>query len=284
MQKSNPAWFFLFTACLKNDRIPENTMEENVRFKSGRYNLSGVLHIPGKGKPPYPAVVMFHGFTGNKAESHFIFTRTARHLAGKGMAVLRFDFMGSGDSDGRFENMTLHTEINDGKKAVEFLMRDKRVDKNRMGVLGLSMGAVTASFAASRYKTSALVLWAPLAYPELIGEKILTRKLKKSLMENGRVYPPGMGHCLGKKFFESLSAVNPLEYAESYRGTVLIVHTKDDATLSLKHSLSYFESFHGSAVLPRILLLNEGGHTFTTEFSEKTAIEETAEFFAGTLL
>jgi dipeptidyl aminopeptidase/acylaminoacyl peptidase len=103
-------------------------------------------------------------------------------------------------------------------------------------------------------------------------------------MEDGKVYPPGMGHFLGKRFFESLPAVNPLEYAKSYGGTVLIVHAKDDATLSPKHSLSYFQSFHGHAVLPRMLLLNEGGHTFTTEFSEKTVIEETAGFLSGALL
>lgn len=259
-------------------------METGITFKSGRYNLAGVLHIPVKGKTPYPAVVMFHGFTGNKAESHFIFTKTARHLAGKGIAVLRFDFMGSGDSEGKFENMTLHTEINDGKKALEFIRKDKRFNNDRLGVLGLSMGAVTASSIASIYKTRSLVLWSPLAYPELIEEKMLTRKLRKTLLKNGRVYPPGLGHYIGKRFFDSLSAVPPLKCAESYRGNVLVIHAKDDATLPLNHSLAYFEAFHKNAVLPRIILLDEGGHTFTTEFSEKTSIEETAEFFIETLL
>lgn len=258
-------------------------MEIGVTIKSGRYNLVGVLHIPEEGKTSYPVVVMFHGFTGNKAETHFIFTKTARYLVKKGISVLRFDFMGSGDSEGKFEDMTLKTEMNDGKKIMEFILQDKRFNRDRIGVLGLSMGAVTAVFTASKYKTAALVLWSPLAYPEVLKNS-LTRGLRKELLKKGKVYPPGMGHYLGKGFFDSLSAVNPLKYARSYSGNVLVVHTKDDTSVPLKHSLAYFEAFHESSVLPRIIILDEGGHTFATEFSEKTVIEETAEFFTETLL
>jgi uncharacterized protein len=259
-------------------------MEKNVVFKSGGYNLSGVLHIPEKVKVPYPAVVMFHGFTGSKAESHFIFVKMARSLVDRGIAAFRFDFMGSGDSEGKFQNMSLHTEMNDGKKAIEFIKKDKKIKSGCLGILGLSMGAVTASFTASVYGTKALALWSPLAYPSIIEERILTKKLRKALQEKGRIYPPGMGHHLGIKFFESLNAVDPLEYADSYRGSALIVHTKDDATLPLSHSLAYFESFHKNAIFPRIFILDEGGHTFTTESSEKTVIKETAEFFVEALL
>jgi hypothetical protein len=260
-----------------------SNMEKSVKFKSGQYNLSGILHIPSKGRKPYPAVVMFHGFGGNKSESHFIFTKTARRLAEKGMGVLRFDFMGSGDSEGRFENMSLHTEIKDGKKAVEFVLKDKTFDKNRLGVLGLSMGVVTAVSAAYEYKTRALALWSPVAHASLLRKR-LTRKLEKILIEKGRVYPPGLGHYLGKSFYDSVKNVKPLETAELYRGSVLVVHTKDDASVPLNHALAYFEAFHKNAVMPRILVLEQGGHTFTTEYSESEVVSETVDFFAETLL
>lgn len=45
---------------------------------------------------------MLHGFTGNKTETHFLYTRLARQLATQGIAALRFDFAGSGDSQGEF--------------------------------------------------------------------------------------------------------------------------------------------------------------------------------------
>ncbi|MCM8762526.1 MAG: alpha/beta hydrolase [Candidatus Omnitrophica bacterium] len=255
-------------------------MEKNIRFRSGRYNLSGILHIPDKGKKPYPGVIMFHGFTGHKSESHFLFTKIARNLLYKGISTFRFDFMGSGDSEGKFEDMTLNTEIQNGKDAMDFVITEKIFDKRRLGIIGLSMGAVIASYVAVEYKTKALVLLSPLAYPELIEKKLLTRKLKRILQEKGRIYPPGLGHYLGKKFFRSLHIVKPLEQARQFTGNVLLVHTKDDATISVEHSLAYFEAFHNRAVLPRLLILEEGGHTFTTEFSEKTVIEETSSFLS----
>jgi len=258
-------------------------MEKSIGLKSGRYNLSGVLHIPDTKKKPYPVVVMFHGFTGNRIESHFLFTKTARYLSSKGIGVFRFDFMGSGDSEGKFEDMTLLTEIRDGKNAVEFIMLHHPFDRNRMGVLGLSMGAVIASYVAAEYRTRSLVLWSPLAYPELIEKKILTRKLKKTLQEKGKVYLPGLGHYLSKRFFRALDTVKPLEMANLYMGNVLIIHTKDDATLPIEHSFSYFEAFHNRAIQPRLIILEEGGHTFTTEFSETTVIQETSNFFLETL-
>ncbi|MCM8821186.1 MAG: alpha/beta hydrolase [Candidatus Omnitrophica bacterium] len=258
-------------------------MEKIIKFKSGRYNLLGILHIPDKGEKLYPGVIMFHGFTGHKSESHFLFTKIARHLLSKGISTFRFDFMGSGDSEGKFEDMTLNTEIQNGKDAMDFVIAEKIFDKRRLGILGLSMGAITASYIAVEYKTRTLVLWSPLAYPELIEKKILTRKLKKILQEEGRVYPPGLGHYLGKKFFKSLHSIKPLEQAKQYTGNVLVIHTKDDATISVEHSLAYFEAFHNRAILPRLLVLEEGGHTFTTEFSERTVIDETTSFLIETL-
>jgi len=183
--------------------------------------------------------------------------------------------------------MTLLTEINDGRKAMEFIRGNGMFDRNRLGVLGLSMGAVTASFVAEEYDTRSLVLWSPLAYTGLIKQwlgKILTRKLKKHLLEKGKVYVPGVGHYLGRKFFNSLDTVKPLEHAGLYEGNVLVIHTKNDTSLPLKHSLAYFDAFHKNAVMPRIIILDEGGHTFTTEFSEQEVIGETVDFFFETLL
>ncbi|HIE24547.1 MAG TPA: alpha/beta fold hydrolase [Anaerolineales bacterium] len=44
-----------------------------------------------------PAVLICHGFAGNRVESHFIFVKVARRLANAGFFVLRFDFRGFGE-------------------------------------------------------------------------------------------------------------------------------------------------------------------------------------------
>lgn len=255
-------------------------MEKQVIFESEGKKLFGVIHISEKEKSP--GVILFHGFTGHKAESHFIFTRLARLLCKNGISVLRFDFMGSGDSEGDFSDMTLFTEMKDGENAIKYFKKLKNIDKSRIGVLGLSMGAVTASYIASKFNTKSLCLWSPLAYPSIILKR-LTKKLKQNLEEKGKTYLPGTGLYISKKFIESSKAVKPLEFAKDYKGNVLIFHCKDDATLPLKHSLSYFKNFHINSKFSELIVFEKGGHTFVLEDTEREVLKQTIHFFKTTL-
>src|SRR5690242_9112874 len=109
-------------------------IERAVEFQTtGAKTLRGVLHQPAEGVPgPAPAVVFFHGFTGNRMESHWMFVRCSRALAEAGVASLRFDFYGSGESDGEFRQMTLTGEIADGRAAVAFLRKQNGIDPQRV--------------------------------------------------------------------------------------------------------------------------------------------------------
>lgn len=258
-------------------------MEKPITFKNKNKQIVGILHIPENDKKQSPGIILYHGFTGNKSESHFIFTKLAREISKKGIYVLRIDFRGSGDSEGRFEEMTLETEISDAEKSIEFLTEQKGVDRNRIGVLGLSMGTVPAVCISSKFKNViSLCLWSPLAYPDRI-KKFLPVKMRKKIEKYGKTYLTGTGHYLGKDFLDTLDKIKPLKYAENYRGNVLIIHTEDDSTLFLNHSLAYFKTFHKNSNFCELIVFKKGGHTFTTEYSEKNAISETTKFFLKTL-
>jgi hypothetical protein len=103
--------------------------------------MAAVLHLPdGRGRAP--AVLMCHGFTGHKAEAHRLFVHTARRLMQEGLVVLRFDFLGSGDSEGLFEEMTIRGEVEDALNALAFLRGHGRVDAARVANAGLLAGRV----------------------------------------------------------------------------------------------------------------------------------------------
>jgi len=78
-------------------------------------------------------------------ESHWIFVKCARALARAGIASLRFDFYGSGESDGEFREVTLQGEIADARAAMDFFRRQKGIDPKRLGLLGLSLGGAIAA-------------------------------------------------------------------------------------------------------------------------------------------
>src|ERR1041384_2757106 len=135
-------------------------MEKQISFTVQGQKIYGMLHLP-EGPGPFPATAMFHGFTGQKIEPHRLFVKAARRMAQLGTAVLRIDFRCSGESEGDFRNMTISGEIKDAKAALDFLCRQPRIDKKRLGVLGFSMGGFVASFTASRDpRVKTLVLWA----------------------------------------------------------------------------------------------------------------------------
>ena len=139
-------------------------LETPVTFECRGQQIVGMLHLPA-GRKRVPAVLLLHGFTGTKVEAHRMFVKLSRTLAQKGIASLRFDFRGSGDSAGNFEDLTLRSELADSLEAIKFLARHKRINSRRLGLVGLSFGGAVASYVVGRERTrfQGLVLWAPVA-------------------------------------------------------------------------------------------------------------------------
>src|ERR1700758_409075 len=136
------------------------------RNRTGK-RLRGMIHRPeeARSRRGTPAVIFLHGFTGDRMESHWIFVKCARALAKAGIASLRFDFYGSGESEGEFCEVTLQGEISDAQAAGGVFRQQKGIDARRLGLCGLSLGGAVAACVAARLRVQALVLWAALAHP-----------------------------------------------------------------------------------------------------------------------
>ncbi len=253
-------------------------MEQYVTFSSAGSRIVGALHLPDT-RPPWPGAVFCHGFTGHKAESHFLFTRMARSLARAGCAVLRFDFRGSGDSEGDFADMTIPGEVEDAKAAIAFLCRRRGVDTTGITLVGLSMGGLVSVHAATDPRVRRLALLSAVFYPNRL-RRFLTRRLLRQIRQRGSAYIPGMGLRIGREFIETAGSLDARKAAEAFTGSVLIVHAKDDASVPLDHSLAYFEAFHTQASSCELMVLADGGHTYTTEAAEQSVIEAVTEFAA----
>jgi hypothetical protein len=127
--------------------------ETPFTLRTPRAHLAAVLH-----RAPGPRlVILCHGFTGTKTESGRLFVQAARALRKAGINALRFDFMGSGDSSGDFNQMTPNTQIRD---ALDVLAWARRRYK-RIALLGASFGGATAICAAHQARTrpDALLTW-----------------------------------------------------------------------------------------------------------------------------
>jgi dienelactone hydrolase len=133
---------------------------QQVAFEGPLGTLRGLLHRPRMVDQAVPAVVLLHGFTGQHIEDQRLFVQLARHLAGTGFAALRFDFYGSGDSDGDFEEFTVLTEVADAVAALDWIAGQPGIDAGRIGVVGLSLGGCVAALLAGQdARVKAVVFW-----------------------------------------------------------------------------------------------------------------------------
>ncbi|MFH1311993.1 MAG: alpha/beta fold hydrolase [Candidatus Eisenbacteria bacterium] len=153
--------------------------EEEVAFGGGEVTLAGTLTLPA-GDGPYPAVLLISGSgPQNRDEEifgHKPFLVLSDHLTRVGIAVLRVDDRGVGESTGDFVHATSEDFAEDALAGVEFLLARPEIDPERIGLIGHSEGGVIAPMVASRSRAvSFLVL---LAGPGVPGDEILIRQME----------------------------------------------------------------------------------------------------------
>jgi exosortase A-associated hydrolase 2 len=129
-------------------------------FPNGTSKLFGVFHEPdgSRNKAPF---VFCHAWGEEKLWAHRVFVSFARSLAADGYPVLRFDFLGNGDSDGDFAATTMGSALADVRCAVAEARR--RTGAPTVSLLGLRLGATLAAIVAEEVPDAPhLVLWAPI--------------------------------------------------------------------------------------------------------------------------
>jgi putative redox protein len=104
-------------------------MKNKVEFVSNGVTLRGMLESPDQNVSNY--ALFAHCFTCGKDIAAA--SRIARTLTEKGIAVLRFDFTGLGNSDGDFSNTNYSSNVEDLKAAADFLKLNYRAPSLLIG-------------------------------------------------------------------------------------------------------------------------------------------------------
>ena len=145
-----------------------------VRFDNGPITLSGSLVIP-EGTGPFPVAVLISGSgQQDRDESimgHKPFLVLADWLARRGVATLRYDDRGVGESGGNLTGATSADFAEDALAAVVFLADDERF--SAIGLIGHSEGGLIAPMVAAQADVAFTVL---LAGPGVPGAEVLARQ------------------------------------------------------------------------------------------------------------
>lgn len=195
-----------------------------------------------------PLVIICHGFGGNRKEG--LIGDLGWQLAAKGIATMRFDFNGHGESDGEFKDMTVPNEIQDAKNIYQYVSNLPFVDTDRIAIVGHSQGGVVAAMTAGELghnRLKAAVLLAPAA---VLRDDCIRGNTFGTFYDP--ICPPADGvtlsdgKVLGHDYIQTAFSLPIYETAERYHGKACIIHGTGDRVVPYTYGKRFYEIWPGS--------------------------------------
>jgi len=228
---------------------------EKVTFQSEGCKISGILHLPDRDHPP--CVIASHGLLSNKDSEKYI--GLGNRMAAEGIAMLRFDFRGIGESEGSDEDNTISKKLEDLSSALDF-MRSRPDMGKRIGLVGSSLGGFLSLIKASKDKgINAVVVWATPLHLDDLGSK-----------EQGEDYP-----LPPEAFFIDLPKHRLLTVLPGV-SNCLVIHGEKDELVEIEQAMGIFYQLSSPK---EIHLIGGADHRLTDSSHRQRAIDLTVEWF-----
>jgi dienelactone hydrolase len=215
--------------------------EVTVSTQAG-HSLVGTLTIPKDISQPLPGVVLITGSSPQNRDhspayypEYRLFRQIADALSRQGIAVLRMDDRGCGCSGGGpLKSATTVERADDNRATISYLKSRSEIQGNRIGLIGLSEGAIIAPMIA--VADSSIVAIVLMAAPATKGDAI--EDFQKGTGWRGSAV--SMNEWQG--FFIEY---DPLPTAEMVRCPVLILHGDQDELVPIEHANLLAEAIRG---------------------------------------
>ncbi|MBN1130359.1 MAG: alpha/beta fold hydrolase [Chitinispirillaceae bacterium] len=246
-----------------------------VQWENSRQTVRGTLHVTRPRGGTW--CVLCHGFTGHRIGPGYLFVRLSREMETVGVSSLRFDFRGSGESDGQFKDMTVDAMLSDLSSAVR-LVRERFVPDHLL-ILGHSLGGMIAALYCSKNNADGIALLSPVADPSGLirrrNDLINAGPNAAGFYENGP-------HEISRPFIDSLKNIDPPALlAGSFRGRLLLIQGDADASISVAESARYVEATGAADIETGYYILKNADHNFSTVSHMREAVSRVTTWVKG---
>jgi hypothetical protein len=218
---------------------PYTSREVRIATAAG-HTLAGTLTVPRGASGPMPAVVTITGSSPQDRDNNTpfggpyrIFRQVADTLGRRGIAVLRMDDRGIGESTGDFASANTAQRADDIRAGIAYLRTLREIDGRRVGLVGLSEGGVIAPMiAATDPALRGIVL---LAAPASTGRQIMEYQLRYGIEQSASIAPGQRdsvyraeaakldARAAGEPWLRYFLAYDPLRTASRVRGVPVLI-------------------------------------------------------------
>lgn len=218
-------------------------MQKKLKIKNKRNLLLSVIVDTPSESEKFPTVLMLHGFRGYKEEENY--SELASELLEHNIASVRFDASGFGESEGSLEkDYRFSNYIDDTESVYSWMLNQDFVDKQRIGVMGASMGgAQTLLFASNHPQIKVACAVSP---PDRVGTDDALGKVRNQWRKDGFIEE--MSSRYGKKiripheYLEDAEKYDFTEYTKKIKSPILIILGNQDETVLPNQTRKVFEA------------------------------------------
>ncbi len=207
--------------------------------------VPALMYIPSEAKPPYPCVIVLHGYGGNKGFTGLF----ASAFIPMGYAVIGIDIEYHGDrkeegkdvfsTDVKDDVRSLHQTIVDLRRTVDYLESRGDIDAKRIGYIGTSLGGFLGAVFSGvdkRIKTSILIVGGGNWEKMILKSQVPPFKIIKSDFCNNKDF------CI-KDFASKMDVIEPLNFVGLISPEpLLMINCKNDKYVPKETAEELFDS------------------------------------------
>ena len=259
-----------------------------LMLDNGEYEIPAIMTSP-EGTAVVPGVILLHGSASHKNEVGDLYLRLAEQLANNGIASIRIDFAGTGDSPVDYTHYTLKTAVRDAEVALAFLRSQPQVDDHRIGVVGFSQGGLIAQLLlAQQPGIKSFVAWSSVASDGIgpfadMFETLYMKAKREGQVEQQFAWRPPL--TVSYEWFEQVMANQSLSGMAEYTGSVLAIAGSNDTVVPPTAATRLIVA-SGSDVA-RAVIIKGADHIFNVldenANQDEQLLEMTTEWFAEAL-
>lgn len=245
--------------------------QEKIIFKNSKgQKLVGILYKPDNIET-FPIAIFCHGYKGSRKNSSKIMP-IANKLIAKNVGLFAFDFSGSGESEGKFEDKTITQSIDDLNSCIKLFKKPSR----KIAVIGSSLGGLTALHTCLKNKLiNGLVLISPTShFPNKLKDEF-AKPEKWKIKGYAYTYSKRLGKLkINYSFYEDGLNYQNFSVYKNIKIPVRIIQGDLDESIPLVNTKKLLNNLSNG----KLLLINGVDHQYTNMKGHKKMTDLVSNF------